>query len=115
MLSARKLVAVVLTCALLFGGGAAAFASGSTDDVTRIGSQQITISDATMTVSDTTISGAGLPDATIEERTVHIEKSTTTIRGLQLSIDGQTYEFGRMTVTVEDVGVKLENVTFSGK
>jgi hypothetical protein len=111
-----RLVATVLVCALLVGVGVAtAFAGGGGGDTRQVGSQRIIISDATVTVSNTTISGTGLPNLTLTDQTITVERSTTTISGLTVAVDGTTYEFGRTTVVVDDVGVRIEAVRLVGK
>ena len=46
---------------------------------------------------------------------ITVERSTTTISGLTVTVDGTTYEFGRTTVVVDDVGVRIEAVRLVGK
>ncbi|WP_327051300.1 hypothetical protein [Halomicrococcus gelatinilyticus] len=111
-----RLVATVLVCGLLVGVGVAtAFAGGGGDTTEQVGSQRITISDATVTVSNTTIRGTGLPNLTLTDQTITVERSTTTVSGLQFTVGGTTYEFGRTTVVVDDVGVRLEAVRLVGE
>ncbi|WP_458206423.1 hypothetical protein [Haladaptatus sp. NG-SE-30] len=110
-------MATVLVSVLLIGGGttvALADGQSSNEGVHEIGSQEITIKDATITVEDTHLEGPGLPDTTIEDRTYTVEKSTTTIEGLTLSVNGETYEICRIDITVHDVGMTLDDVQLSG-
>ncbi len=113
---------MLVSILLISGGSTVALADGqssgdssetASDAVHEIGSQEITIQDATITISDTTVKGPGLPDATIEERNYTVAESTTTIEGLTLSINGETYEICRITISVEEVGLTLENVELS--
>lgn len=112
----RRLLATVLVSMLLIGGGTtAALADGQSSDegVHKIGSQDITISDATISVQDTHIKGPGLPDATIENQTYTVEESKTTIDGLTVSLNGETYEICEIDITVQNVGVTLDDVQLS--
>lgn len=112
----RKLVAAVLVSVLLIGGGTTvALADGQSGDesVHEIGSQDITISDATITIEDTHVKGPGLPDATIEDRTYTVEESKMTVDGLTVSVNGETYEICEIDITVQNVGVTLDDVQLS--
>jgi hypothetical protein len=113
----RKLVATLLVSVLLIGGGTTvALADGQSSDegVHEIGSQEITISDATITIEDTQLKGPGLPNTTIQDQTYTVEESQTTIDGLTVSINGERYEICRIDITVQDVGVTVDDVQLSG-
>ncbi len=117
----RRIVASALVSILLIAGGATVAladgdASGSetTDVDHKIGNQEITIRDATITISNTSVEGSGLPNATIDDRQYTVGDSTTTIEGLTLSVNGETYEICRIELTVENVGLELQNVELSG-
>ncbi|WP_049971006.1 hypothetical protein [Haladaptatus cibarius] len=115
-LTPRQLTASILIGVLLLAGGTSVALAGgqaASDEIHEIGSQEITIQDATITVSDTSLSGPGLPDTTIEDRSYTVAESTTTIEGLTLSVNGETYEICRIEITIEEVGLTLENVELS--
>ncbi|WP_458189950.1 hypothetical protein [Haladaptatus sp. NG-WS-4] len=115
-LTPRRILTTVLVSVLLIGGGTTvALADGQSSDegVHEIGSQEITIRDATINVEDTHLKGPGLPDTTIQDQTYTVEESTTTIDGLTLSVNGETYEICRIEITVHDVGMTLDDVQLS--
>ena len=112
----RTIGVLALIGALVLSTGAVAIASAgetgqSEDAVKQIGHQQIDVSDVAINVDDTHIDGPGLPDATLDGDTYLIEESTTTIKGLTVTYNGQTYEICCITVTVDNVGLTFDNVT----
>lgn len=114
----RRFVPVLLAALLLVGAGsatalAAENADQSADDVVELIDERFVIEDATLTVSDTTVTGPGLPDEHVEERTYTVEQATAEIDGLTLDVGGTTYKVCDVTIVVDDVGVTLENVTLS--
>lgn len=112
----RRLIAPLLIAALLVSTSAGvALAAGNASDsgVTKLGSQDITISDATVTISDTNIAGPGFPDLTIDHQRYTLDSSTMTIDGLHVSFNGQTYEICHVDITLKNLGVTLDNVRIS--
>lgn len=113
-------VALVVLVLLTAGTGTAvatADDAGSNErvnDEVRIGDQELTVSDAEITVSDTTVSGPGVPDEAIEDRRYTID-TRVGIDGLQLTYDGTRYVVGDVTITIEDVGVRVTDTTLEGE
>lgn len=112
-----KLATIALAALVLVAGfgtvTAAAGASTSQDDGTdevRIVDEEATISDALITVSDTTITGPFDSDHHIDEQTYTVD-STVGIDGLHFTHDGTEYTVCQIDIHVEDVGLHVENVT----
>ena len=112
------LLAIVLVGTALVGAGAIGAVGGEQsaesdgDDEVRIVDQHLEINDGLLTIDDTTIEGPGLGERHIEERTYTID-STLNFDGFHVNYDGTRYTFCRITVEINDVGVKLENVTLT--
>lgn len=112
----RRLLATMSIVALLLSASAGvALADGQATDstVTKVGGQDVTISDATITVADTTLSGPGFPNLDVDQQQYTLECSTMSIDGLHVSFDGKTYEIGHVNVTLKNIGLTLENVHVS--
>ncbi len=110
----RRFTVVVIIGLLFLGVGstAAVAASGNAEtDVKEIGSQDISISDTTLTVSDVHVSGSDLPSKSIDEKRYTIDDASFTLRGLTVTYQDQTYEICRITLTIDDVGIVLENIS----
>lgn len=113
----NRITTLVLVCTVLLTAGATgALAQGSsgTDtgtDVVRIGSQDVTIDDATVRIADVHVSGSGLPDRHVDHATFTVQESTVTLDGATVTVDGTTYRIGEVTVTIRDVGVTLQDVS----
>lgn len=83
-----------------------------TRDEVRIVDKDIEISDGLLTISDTTLKGPGLGEKHIEDRKYTID-SELRFDGFHVDYDGTRYTFCRITVTVEDVGIHLQDVTLT--
>lgn len=73
--------------------------------------QEIVVSDLVVSVSDTHIRGTGLPDESIDEATYTVEDSTIRTDGFTITYQDQTYHVGAIDVTIDNVGLSLENVS----
>ncbi|WP_223301814.1 hypothetical protein [Haladaptatus sp. R4] len=113
--SQRVLASLLVAVLLVSGGTGVALADGhaTTSDVTKLGGQDITVSDVTITVSDTHLSGPGFPDVSIDHRTYTLDDSTMSIDGLHVSVNGHQYEICNIDVTLKNIGVTLDNVQIS--
>lgn len=92
------------------GGALAQQDSTTADDEVRIVHHDITISDATITISDAILSGSGSSDSQIDHRKYTVEEATLEFNGVHVNFQDTEYVFCDITVTVDNVGVVLENV-----
>lgn len=113
--SQRVLVALAVGLLALSAGSMVAAAGDEThpDNEVRIVDEEIVISDATFHIKDTTFTGPGLEHRHIEDRTYTLEESTVTIIGLHIDFNGTRYTICNVTLTIEDIGVHLQDVTIS--
>lgn len=114
--TSKRLLACVLVSILLISGGTGvvlAAGQGTDSGVTKIGSQDITISDATITISDTHLDGPGFPNLSFDHQTYTLHDSTMTLDGLHVTLNGSTYEICHVELTMENIGVTLDNVQIS--
>jgi hypothetical protein len=77
------------------------------------GEHQIQISDGTIQIQDTHLSGPGLPTTSIEHQAFTIDSSTIHIDGVTLTIDGHTQTVGQTSITVDNIGIVLKDVSTS--
>lgn len=112
-------LAVVLLGAALGATGVAADAdsnarSGDTEPAkeVRIVDEDVVISDAVVTISDTTLRGPGLGEHHVDDREYTLD-STVNVMRLHVTHDDTRYTICRVTVHVEDVGFRLQNVTLT--
>ncbi|WP_135855114.1 hypothetical protein [Halorussus salinus] len=77
------------------------------------GNRHITISDLIVSVKDTHIEGTNLPTKSIDEASYTIEETSLSTDGFTVTFQGQTHRIGAVTVTVTDVGVRLQNISIS--
>lgn len=73
------------------------------------------IRDLTVTVSDLQVSGTGLPDWSVDHAAYTVEDATVGTDGFTVVWNGEEHEIGAVQVTVDDVGVVLEDVSVSGE
>ena len=74
---------------------------------------QIQISDGTVQIQDAHLSGPGLPTTSIEHRAFTVDSSTIHIDGVTLTIDGHTQTIGQTSITVDNIGIVLKDVSTS--
>lgn len=111
-MNTTRLLTVVLVSLLFTTGVAAAAPANGGHDTVRIVDEEVTIDDAVVTVSDTSITGPGLADTHVEDRTYAID-TTVHVDGLDVTFDGTTYVICDVTIHVNDAGVNLQDVTLS--
>lgn len=111
-LAKTGLVALVVVASLGMATTAAAGSPSQQDapDEVRIVNEDIVISDAQITVSDTTVAGPFDSDQHVEEQTYTVD-STVEIDGLHLTHDGTEYVICRIDIHVSDVGLHIEDTT----
>lgn len=111
-------VAVLLVGTALTGTAAVAAGSDySTSDTNpekevRIVDEEIVIADGIVSISDTTLEGPGLGEQTIEDSEYTVD-STVRFDGFHVTHDDTRYTICRVTVRVEDIGIRLQNVTLT--
>lgn len=111
-----KRAATALVTALLLSslGTTTALAAGDdarTDgDVVELGSRDVRVADATVHVEGVHLTADGLPEKRVDDATLTLDGETI-IDGATLSVDDRTYRIGRITLTVEDVGVIVDHVS----
>jgi hypothetical protein len=107
------LVGAVLLTSVAMGATAS-----SGDPATHVneharGEHQIQISDGTIQIQDTHLSGPGLPTTSIKHRAFTVDSSTIHIDGVTLTIDGHTQTIGQTSITMDNVGIVLKDVSTS--
>lgn len=84
-------------------------ANASYDEEVRIVDKEFVISGGVLTISDTTIEGPGLGDQYFEDDQYTVD-STLRFDGFHVTYDGTHYTICRITVHVQDIGIRLQNV-----
>lgn len=115
MNSLRLLVVVALVT--LVGGAAVAAGTGGSGDArpeteVRFVDEEFVVADGVLLVSDTTLRGPGLGEHHVEDRTYTVD-STVRFDGFHVTRGDTLYTVCRVTVHVEDVGVRFQNVTLT--
>lgn len=111
-----RTVATLLVGLLLASAGAttalAADGDSTNDDaVGAEGSSDITIDGFDVAFEDVHVTGEGLPDIDVEDRTYTIEERSVTIDGASVGVNDGSIELNDLTVTVTDSTVTLRDVT----
>ena len=109
-----KLLAVALAALVVTTGVAAAGSGSNGDDTVRIVDEDITIGEATITISDTHLSGPDLVNQHIEDKK-YTFSSTINVMSLDVTVDGTTYLLCDITIDIEGIGVHFEDVTVSNE
>lgn len=113
-MNSTKLLAAVLAALVVTTGVAAAGSGSGGDDTVRIIDEDVTIGEATITISDTHITGPDLVNTHIEDRK-YTFSSTIHVMSLDVTVDGTTYLLCDITIDIEGIGVHLEDVTVSSE
>ncbi len=111
LLSRGSVVLVVLLVLGLGTVGTAMGQSTNADEPKEIADVEFTIADEHVVVKGISVTGPGVPDVTIEDRTFTIDATTIEIDGLSATFDGETYEAFDVTIHVENVTVTLSDIT----
>lgn len=113
-LSSRGIAILVVALVLLTGAGTtAAFAAGAgggADDPVEIASQDVTIRDAVVTIDGAHLTGSGVDDQRVENRTYTVQEATMSVDGLTVVWNDTTYEICHIDITVDDVGLRIHNL-----
>ena len=79
----------------------------------EIGDRDVRLALGDIVIEDLDLSGPGLPDEHIDERTYEISGFTVDINGVSAVVGETTYSIGALSVEIEPLTVTLENVTLS--
>ncbi|GAA0240467.1 hypothetical protein ACFFQF_30655 [Haladaptatus pallidirubidus] len=114
----KQLAVCILVGAVLMMPATMSATATSGDPATSVsnegdGKHHIEISDGTIRIQDTHLSGPGLPTTSIDHQTFTVDSSTITFDGITFTIDGHTQTVGQVSITISDIGVVLENVSTS--
>ena len=101
----------VATATNLASGGENASASES--EVVDVGYQKITISDLLVTISDTHVEGTGLPNESADEASYTVDNTVISTDGFRVTYQETTYRICAVTITLDDVGLELQDVSVS--
>ena len=104
----KRTVALLAFVLLAFTAVAPA---GAASSGTPSDAEAIEVRDLTVTVSDTHITGGGLPDWSVERASYTIDDATVATDGFTVVYDGEAHDIGAVQVTVDDVGLVLEDVS----
>lgn len=105
-LATLTLAAVLLTVAV--PGAAAAAGDAASED--RDGTV-VEISDLTVTIADAHVEGTGLPEQSVDSASYTVQDATIATDGFTVDVNGETHRIGAITIVVDDVGLKLQDVS----
>lgn len=116
MKSTKRVVLLAMLGMLLLAGVAATGAVARSADqsagkTVQIGRQNVAIHDLTVTVSDLHINGTDLPSKSIDDASYTVDRSTIRTNGFSIEYQGTTYKFCPITVSVDDVGLRLHDLS----
>lgn len=109
----RAFVVLIATVVLLSIGSTTALAhdpAGEADDAIDLGSHDLRVSDAAVHVEDVHVTGAGLPEQSVDEESVTVDGEFST-DGFTFTVNGQAVQVGHLHVVLEDVGLTVEDVS----
>ncbi|WP_254546222.1 hypothetical protein [Halomarina pelagica] len=109
---------LVLLALLLIASSAPANALAGTDDArddrsVAVGPQNFELRDLTVTVADVHVEGTGLPDRSIDRASYTVDDATVSTDGFVVVYQDTSYRIGAISVTVDNVGLQVENVSIS--
>ncbi|WP_224267998.1 hypothetical protein [Haloprofundus salinisoli] len=100
-----------MTGLLLGGASTSALADDASAESTPTDSHQISVTDLTVEITDVHLTGSGFPELSIDDASYTIDDATITTDGATVSIDGRDHQIGAIELTVDNVGLHLENIT----
>ncbi len=107
----------MLLALVLLAGAMPASALGhpgdARDEAVTIGPQNLELRDVTVTVSDTHIRGTGLPESSVDHASYTVDDATVSTDGFVVVYQDTPYRIGAISLTVDNVGLQLENVSVS--
>lgn len=111
-MKSTQLLAVGLAALLVTTGVAAAGTGADGHDTVRIVDEEVTVGEATITISETSIAGPALDEMQIEDQT-YTFSSTIHLTSLDVTHDGTTYLLCDVTIHIQEIGVHVEDVALS--
>lgn len=112
----NRLTTLALACLVLLSVGTTGALAGEhapADGAIRAAGEDVTISDATVRIADVHLNGTGLPERTIDHAEYTVQDATIGVDGFTVSVNGEEHRIGRITVTLRDVGVVVDDVSMS--
>lgn len=105
----NRTLAVLAFALLALMAVAPAGAAPSTD--AEADSASVEIRDLTLTVSDAHVNGAGLPDWSVDRASYTVDDATVGTDSFTVTYAGETHHIDAVQVTIDDVGLILEDVS----
>ncbi|PSP75939.1 hypothetical protein BRC86_02160 [Halobacteriales archaeon QS_3_64_16] len=118
---ARSAVALFVGALLLSAGASTALADGgASQSAVEDSTDQRTISDLTIdgldvAIEDVHLTGDGLPEVQVEDRTYTVEERSVTIDGASVRINDAEIGIDDLTMRIEDSRIAVRNVTVGGE
>ena len=111
----RILTALLVTVLVMGARASTALAGSSTADAASDDhaddASDITINGLDVGLEDVHITGEGLPEVDIEDRTYTIDERSVTIDGLTMTVNDAEIGLNDLTITVEDSTLEIHDVS----
>ncbi len=111
----RAVLFAMLGVILLTGVATTGAFAQSTDrtggKTVQIGRQNLAIHDLTVTIADLHVHGTDLPSKSISDASYTVHQSTIQTNGFSIDYQGTTYRFCPITVSVDNVGLRLHDLS----
>jgi len=114
----RVLTALLVTALVMSAGASTALAGSGTANVEgdhADNASDITISGFDVGLEDVHITGEGLPEVDIEDRTYTVDERSVTVDGLTMTVNDAEIGLDDLTITVEDSTLELHDVSIGGE
>ena len=115
----RGVVALLITVLVVSAGASTALANTSASETgptdTPDHASDITINGLDVALKDVQITGNGLPELSIEDRTYSVDERTVTLDGMTVTVNDTEIGFSDLTITIENSTLAIRNVGIGGK
>jgi len=114
----RVLTALLVTALVMSAGASTALAGSGTANVEgdhADNASDITISGFDVGLEDVHITGEGLPEVDIEDRTYTVDERSVTVDGLTMTVNDAEIGLDDLTITVEDSTLELHDISIGGE
>jgi hypothetical protein len=116
----RGVVALLISALLVSAGASTALAdtpseTGPTNALDQASESDITINGLDIALKDVQITGNGLPEMSIEDRTYSVDERTITLDGMTVTINDTEIGVNDLTITVENSTLAIQNVGISSE